>query len=495
MYGEQWRPIEAAAGSGKGVKVVVLGGGIAGLVSAYELKKLGYEVTVLEARDRPGGRVWTGRRGDKVEHVDGTTQSINWAEGNYLNIGAARLPSTHWTMLKYCRELGVPLEVEVNSSRSALLQNDDANGGAVVTQRQVEANTRGHVAELLSKCLAQGALDQDFSVDDKARMMTFLMRYGDLDARNRYVGGSAVQGRAGFRIPPGAGSQVGVTGPVMDMKTLLDENFWTGLLLTEEWAQQATMLQPVGGMDMIPNAFAKSLGAAVKYNAAVKSFRQTTKSVSVVYTHDGVEKNIEAMYGIVALPFEILKRLDNDLSAGPKRAILNSTPSGYYKVAWESRRFWEQDYNIYGGLGWVMQGPSPLWYPSANLTAETGVLVAGYGEEQGTPFYDMPMGEKFAASRASVEKLHPGHSRELRNPIYFGWRHIKWNEASWVHTWDDWWAGYDALLAGDGRYFFASDAVSHVNAWQEGAALSAKLAVQRICDRVKLARLAGAVSG
>ena len=44
MRGEQWRPIEAAPNSGKGIKVVILGGGIGGLVSAYELKKLGYEL-------------------------------------------------------------------------------------------------------------------------------------------------------------------------------------------------------------------------------------------------------------------------------------------------------------------------------------------------------------------------------------------------------------------------------------------------------------------
>src|ERR1700744_2958529 len=87
IKGEQVAPIQAAAGSGKGVKVVVLGGGIGGLVSAYELKKLGYEVTVLEARERPGGRVWTGRKGDKVEFVDGTTQTINWSNGNYQNMG------------------------------------------------------------------------------------------------------------------------------------------------------------------------------------------------------------------------------------------------------------------------------------------------------------------------------------------------------------------------------------------------------------------------
>jgi monoamine oxidase len=483
--GEQWRPIEAAPGIGKGVKVVVLGGGIGGLVSAYELKKLGYEVTVLEARERPGGRVWTGRKGDKVEFVDGTVQTIDWADGNYQNIGAGRLPSTHWTILKYCRELGVQLEVEVNTSKSTLLQNDAANGGAPFTQRRVDVDTRGHVSELLSKCLAQGALDQEFSAEDKDRMLTFLRSYGDLDKANKFVGGSPILGRAGFKIPPAAGSQVGVVDSVVDMKTLLDENMWTGLLFTEEWAQSATMMQPVGGMDKIPFAFAKSLGNTVQYNSPVKSFKRTATGVSVTYTQGGAEKNIEAAYCIVALPFEILKKIDNDLSPAPKLAVMESTPSGYYKISWESRRFWEQDYNIYGGLSWVAQGPSPLWYPSANLMAETGVFVAGYMEEQGTPFFTMSMAEKFAESKKSVEKLHPGHGSELTKPVYFGWRHMKWNEASWIRTWGGGRAGYNALIAGDGPYYFAGDTVSNVNAWQEGAALSAKLVVQKISDRVK----------
>jgi monoamine oxidase len=283
--------------------------------------------------------------------------------------------------------------------------------------------------------------------------------------------------------------------PVMDMKTLLDENLWTALLFTEEWAQQATMMQPVGGMDRIPYAFAKSLGAVVQYNAPVKSFKRTAKGVSVTYTQGGTEKNIEATYCIIALPFEILKKLDNDLSAAPKDAVMKSTASGYYKISWESRRFWEQDYNIYGGLGWVMQGPSPLWYPSADLMADTGVLVAGYSEEQGTPFYGMSLEEKFAASKGSVEKLHPGAGKELRNPVFFSWRRTKWNEASWIRSWGNGRAGYNALIAGDGPYYFAGDTVSNVNAWQEGAALSAKMVVQQISDKVKSARLAQATDG
>src|SRR4051794_9094528 len=46
--------------------VVVLGAGIAGLVSAYELRRAGYQVTVLEARNRIGGRAWSIRGGDRI---------------------------------------------------------------------------------------------------------------------------------------------------------------------------------------------------------------------------------------------------------------------------------------------------------------------------------------------------------------------------------------------------------------------------------------------
>src|SRR4051812_20402776 len=55
--------LEGQGGVGK--RVVILGAGLAGLTAAYELGKAGYSCTVLEARERPGGRTWTVRRGDR----------------------------------------------------------------------------------------------------------------------------------------------------------------------------------------------------------------------------------------------------------------------------------------------------------------------------------------------------------------------------------------------------------------------------------------------
>src|SRR5689334_16603031 len=52
-------------------KVVVLGGGIAGLTTAYELGKAGYDCTILEARSRTGGRNFTVRGGTEQTDLDG----------------------------------------------------------------------------------------------------------------------------------------------------------------------------------------------------------------------------------------------------------------------------------------------------------------------------------------------------------------------------------------------------------------------------------------
>ena len=73
--------------------VLVLGAGMAGLAAAYELIKAGHKVQVLEARNRPGGRVSTVRDA--------------FAEGLYAEEGAAGFSEAYTTAVKYIEELGL----------------------------------------------------------------------------------------------------------------------------------------------------------------------------------------------------------------------------------------------------------------------------------------------------------------------------------------------------------------------------------------------------
>ena len=502
----------AEAGSGKGTKVLILGGGIAGLVSAYELRARGYDCKVLEARERPGGRNWTIRNGDKIVFTDGTTQISTWDKGNYQNFGPARLPSIHRTMLGYCKKLGVELQVEVNSTRSSHLENDAVNGGKPFIQREVINDARGHVSELLMKCVDAGDLDKDVSKEDRDRMLAFLKIYGPLDDAGKYVGND----RAGFSVTAGAGDKVGVPLDPIDMHTLLEANFWQPVLFEENFDMQATMFQPVGGMDRIPYAFAKALGDTVQYNSPVSEIRKTGSGVRITYKQDGEVKSAEADYCFCAMPLTILKKTPNDFSAPYKKVIEECTYVHAYKVAWESRRFWEQDDNVYGGLEFVTTGPSPIWFPSGGMFTDRGVLVSGYTNERDTPFEALSIPQKFNESRGSIERLHPGHGKELEKPMYVGWGRVPYNEGSWIRSYGLGQErapglkvgsqtganqhptesktrtnpGYEILIQPDGPVYFIGDHASHIVGWQEGAALSALRAVQMLEEKAKSARLA-----
>ncbi|HTW81158.1 MAG TPA: FAD-dependent oxidoreductase [Terracidiphilus sp.] len=484
--------LDLAPDLGIGTKVAILGGGIAGLVAAYEMKALGFDCTVLEARHRPGGRSWTVRTGDSVVFTDGSLQNCNWQPGNYQNFGPARLPSIHTTILGYCRKLGVQMEVEVNSSRSTLLQNDAVNGGRPMVQRQVVNDTRGHVSELLSKCIAQGALNDDLSAEDRDRMLSFLRTYGPLDKAGRYTGSD----RSGYSRRPGAGNELGTLNQPIDMHTLLDENFWGAIMFEEMFDMQATMFQPVGGMDRIAYALAKSLGPTVRYSAEVKEIRKAASGVRIVYSEGGVQKVLEADYCLCGMPLSILKKTPNDFSGPVKQVIEQCSYARAYKIAWESRRFWEQDYNIYGGLEFVKNGPDPVWLPSGGMFSERGVLVSGYGFDTHSDFDKLPLAGKLDASRGTVERLHPGHGKELEKPVYVNWGLVPFNEGSWIssyepgtnsHT-DEGSPAYETLIAADGPIYFIGDHASHVLGWQEGAALSSLRAIQMIGERERVKR-------
>jgi len=475
---------------GKGKKIVILGGGIAGLVSAYELRKAGFSCTVLEARERPGGRSWSVRNGSKVEFTDGTVQSCDWEDGHYLNAGPARLPSIHRTILGYCEELGVPLEVEINTSRSTLMQADTLNGGKPVEQRQVVNDTRGYVSELLAKCIDQHGLDQTLSKEDTERMIAFLKQYGDLSKDFTYKGSQ----RSGFFSPPGAGPDEEKLRPPLSLHELLISDFSTGELYEEQIDWQATMFQPVGGMDRIPYAFAKSLGDIVHYKTVVKKVGKTTNGVRVEYTEGGSPKSIEADYCICTFPLSILKTLDIDCSSEKKQAFGGMAMASLYKIGWEAPRFWEKQYNIYGGISFPKQIVNLVWYPSAGLFTKTGIILSGFNFEQNdyedgkpTEFGALPTVQaKLDASRAAVEVLHPGHGQSLTKPIYISWQRIPYSLGCFaMNMIPSTKPAYDELNKPDGRIYFAGDYLSHIVGWQEGAALSAHRAIHGIAEQMR----------
>lgn len=475
------QPLPRSGGGGR--RVVVLGAGVAGLVAAFELDQAGYAVEVLEASERVGGRVWTVRSGDVVRQIGRPDQTCLWDSdpGLYFNAGAGRLPQWHRATLGYVRRFGVPVEVMVNTNRGAKLDF----GGRVVADRQAVNDTRGVVAELLSKAIDRGALDAELTGVDHERVLAFLSKFGDLDKARRYVGSA----RSGFVAVPAGYDHAERTVAPVSVQDMAKANFWADVQVFEEHIdQQSAMLQPVGGMDKLIDAFMSRIGRKVRTGRSVAQIRKRPDGVRVIH-HDrhGAETATDAEYCICTIPLPVLARIPADFTRRVAQAIRSVTYFPSTKVAFQTRRFWEQDEFQYGGLGWTDSEAEAVWYPSGGLHADQGILVGAYSVgwsgplERTEQFSARSFAERNAIAVRAVERLHPGRSRELTRSLTVGWTQTPFAEgtaADWTPAQRS--TEYAVLCQGDGRILFAGEHLSYLQAWIEGAVLSAHEAVRLV---------------
>ena len=133
------------AGSGK--TVAILGAGVAGLCAAYELDRAGYDVVILEASRRIGGRSLTLRRGDVLKEMHTDAQVCQFDEGLWLNVGPGRIPHHHVHVIDYCRQFGVALQPYIFTSRANRVHTGNVGNGRTWQMRQAVHDLQGHVAE------------------------------------------------------------------------------------------------------------------------------------------------------------------------------------------------------------------------------------------------------------------------------------------------------------------------------------------------------------
>ena len=471
-------------GSGAGRSVAILGAGIAGMTAAHELSKAGYRCTILEATDRAGGRNLTVRAGDVIAEVD-SRQRVAFADGEHLyaNLGAARIPHHHRTILGYCKDFGVALEVFTNDNRAALYHNVDRFGGQPVTGRRVVSDMRGYIAELLAKAVGTTSLDSALSEEDKERVLEMLVRYGDLDEDRRYRG-TKRGGYRGARV--NAGLKPGAFDDPLDFAELLKSDFWRFKLHFHEFLNQnPTLLQPIGGMDAIARAFEQRVGGLIRYRSIVEEIRKTGDGVRIVYRTgpDGAAAALEADFAICAIPAPVLKDIANDFAPRTRAAIGSLAFLPAVKVAFQTRRrFWEDDHAIYGGASWTDQDITQIWYPSHGYHRDRGVILGAYSwrGEPALRFEGMAPEKRLKAAIAQGQLLHPGYAAEIETGIGRAWGKVPFQKGGWPDA-DE---APEALHEPDGSIYFAGDQVSALPGWQEGAALAAHAAVAAIGERV-----------
>jgi monoamine oxidase len=464
-------------------KVVILGAGISGLTAAYELRRKGYDVQVIEASHRAGGRNLTLRGGDLVDEC-GYPQICGFDRDPdlYFNAGPARIPGHHAALLGYCKELGVQLTPFINDNRNALVQDDAMFGGRPIRNREYITDTRGFIAELLAKSLKPEQLSAPFTGADYTRLLEYVRQFGELDGRFTYIG----SGRAGL-------VKHDYTGPEarkqpLSVSELMRSRFMYVMSFGESDDQSAMMMEPVGGMDRVVAGFMAKVGDCVRTHSQVEAVRLTDNGVDVVYRHKGKRTLVQADYCLNCIPMQLLAGIENNFPpeyAGGFTAIQRGK---LFKIGLQMKeRFWERE-GIYGGISWTMQDIVQLWYPAHGIHRDKGVMLGAYtfADETGEKFSRLTPAQRIDLAIQQGEKLHPGYRDHVESGVSIPWHrmnHMLGCSARWDDAVRAQW--FKRLQAPVGNHYLIGDQLSYHSGWQEGAIHSAFHAIADIDQRVR----------
>jgi monoamine oxidase len=414
LMAAQAGPRPVLSGRPSGTKVIVLGAGVSGLVTCYELNKLGYDVRILEARDRVGGVNWTLRRGATHTEIGpgGETQVCNFDEGLYHNGGPWRLPHWHTGVLGYCKELGVPVEIFNNENESSYFYYEGDKIGPLankrVRMREVKADMVGYTCELLVKAVNQDKLDVPLTKQDKEQFVTFLVSEGYLDREDYAYKKTTARG----------------PGDPHDFRALLQSGFAGRIRSVTEGTGMAPMFQPVGGMDQFPKGFQRKIGDKITFGAEIVSIHQSNDNVQVVYKNvkTGAMKQVTADYCVSCLPLTILQKIDVNLKPETMAAAKATAYSPSAKMGLQmKRRFWEEDDQIFGGHMYSNLPIGDFAYPSWGFWGNKGILLGFYGSGQIEDLVKKPIKDRIEHVLKHASKVHPQLRTEFETAYCTFW--------------------------------------------------------------------------
>jgi monoamine oxidase len=405
-------------GDPKSASVLVLGAGLAGMTAAYELRKAGYAVEVLECSARAGGRCWSLRGGDRYLELGDAIQECHFDAGLYFNPGPWRIPFHHRGLLHYCRRLGVTLEPFVQVNYNAYLHATDAFDGRPQRYRHVQADFTGHIAELLAKASNQSKLDDAVTTEDKEMLLVALRAWGALDESYTYRAGTSASDRRGYLVDAGGGlDSQPIPSTPLGLSDILKSQVWRGLLADRYYPLLATMFQPVGGMDVIADAFRREMGDLIRFHAKVTAIHQNERGVTVQYTTGADRGEAHADWCVCTIPLSILSKLDLTVSA-PMAAAINAVPyTAATKIGLQmKRRFWEEDEGIYGGITHTDLPIRSIGYPCYGYgKSGKSVLLGAYAADtSGFDFGALSPPERIAKAVEWGAMIHPPIQKRVR---------------------------------------------------------------------------------
>ena len=470
----------------RALHVIIVGAGMAGLVAGYELEKRGHRITLLEADPR---------------HIGGRVRTLRFDGGLHGEAGAMRIPTVHQITRRYVSEFALPLRKFVFTNpqayyfvRGQRLRIADAPKAAALYRlrddekgKSLDDLWNGSVVQGLNRLGDPGK--RDLTADAPAGAA---FRAADQQSLLQLCQAAGLSDEAVEFMMVTSGSESLL--PYAATEVLREE-------LLEIWTQGFDEI--VDGTDRLASAFAARLHSKPKLGCVVSRLTQDAarKRAGAVYRQGGVERQVEGDFLLCTLPCPVMAHIDvqPELS-GPKwRAIRQLNYDSSTKVlAVANRRFWESDDGIYGGGTFTDLPSVSTYYPSDNADAKDprvsrgpGVLLASYSWGQpARRLASLPHRERAGEVLHHLARIHPQVAAPgaIRHTASWSWDNHPFSRGAFANFMPGQHTDLQAaLVAPEGRIYFAGEHASLVHSWMQGALESGLRATREMLEAAQRA--------
>jgi monoamine oxidase len=437
---------------GPSKRVIVIGAGLAGLSAAYELTGAGHDVTVLEARTRPGGRVLTLRD--------------PFADGLYAEAGAARVPDHHHFTLKYVDLFGLTLEpfappdlpsvYYVRGQRVRMAEGQRVEWPYDLTPEERALGLNGMQQKYMWSVLSElGDV-----TDPKWPSRETLEKYDHLN-------------RSDFWRSRGASAEAVALLSVGGIDDRVET--WSTLFMLRNQAlnQKFTRYYKLsGGTDRLPKAFASRLSAKIHYASPVVKIEQDTRRVKATVDRAGTYHTLMGDYLICAVPFSVQKNIQvvPAFSIEKQSAVEQLPYLSVSKIFLQSKtRFW-----INEGLGGVVRTDLPisqLWDVTHGQPGTRGILQAYPVSLNSRRVSQMAESDRVAFALEHAERIYPGMKDHFEGGLTKCWDEDPWAlGASAYYKPGQFRSILPHVARPEGRIYFAGEHTSvWIDGWMQGA--------------------------
>ncbi|BFU89939.1 MAG: Amine oxidase [Nitrospira sp.] len=276
----------------RGTKVIIVGAGLAGLTAALRLKQMGAKVSLVEARDRVGGRVLTIRGA--------------FALGQHAEVGADFIDEGQHEIIRLVKEQGLTLHSILKQGFAFVRHPGPGRKRRHILSGEEAWNSLTHA--LCPLVTAYRAADKrwDSPIAGQLARQSAAQWLEEVKADSTMR--AVVRGLRGFFL---------ADPEELSLLALVDQ-------LAGDVPGQTAMYRIEGGNDRLPLALAEHLGEDLRLNSVVRAISQDRNSVRVrVETLNGQESSIQGKYVVLAVPTTTLRsiHMQPPLPAMQARAI------------------------------------------------------------------------------------------------------------------------------------------------------------------------------